>query len=116
MTDPPDNQEIPTLPTLSRDANRLAELHGEWRDLQVARARGMSQGVFGEASRDLARRIVEHRATLFAINAAIQAEHAELDRNLIVELDANQDAVKFCTIMLGEISAALGLTSLPVTE
>ncbi len=108
-----DDMEIRTLPTLSYDSDRLAELHGDWRDLQDARARVPGTGDFDDAMRDLARRIVEHRAKLFAVNAALQAEPDASDPDARTRLDANDDAIKFCTVMLGELSAALGTTSLP---
>lgn len=116
VEDHADDMEIRTLPTLSYDSARLAELHGEWRDLQDARARVPGAHDFDDAMRDLARRIVEHRAKLFAVNAALQTESDAREPEASARLDANDDAIKFCTVMLGELSAALGTTSLPVTD
>jgi hypothetical protein len=103
--------EIPTLPTLSRDSARLAELHGEW--LQLRAAPGLAADTRREIVGDLARRVVEHRSVLFAENASLHAERDIEDREVLARLDANQDAIKFCTVILGEIAAALGMTSLP---
>lgn len=111
-----DDMEIRTLPTLSYDSERLAELHGDWRDLRDARARVPATRDYDDAMRDLARRIVEHRSKLFAVNAALQTEGDARDPEAGARLDANDDAIKFCTVMLGELSAALGTTSLPVTD
>ena len=111
-----DETEIHTLPTMSTHSQRLVELHGDWRDLLDAKARALSSSAFEEAVRDLAARIVEHRATLFDTNATLQAEHDASDRGVSAQLDANQDAIKFCTVMLGEMRAALGLTSIAASS
>lgn len=108
-----EEMEIRTLPTLSYDSERLAELHGEWRDLQDVLARVPGTRDFDEGMRDLARRVVEHRAKLLEANAALQVEAEPSDVDALARLDANDEAVKFCTVMLGELRAALGTTSLP---
>ena len=107
-----DETEIHTLPTMSTHSQRLVELHCDWRDLIDAKARGLAASAFAEAVRDLAARIVAHRATLFDANATLQAEHDASARGVSAQLEANQDAIKFCTVMLGEMRAALGLTSI----
>ena len=104
--------EIHTLPMMSTQSQLLVELHGDWRDLLDAKARALSSRDFEEAVRFLAARVVEHRGTLFAVNASLQAEHDARDRAVSAQLEANQDAIKFCTVMLGEMRAALGLTSI----
>ena len=104
--------EIHTLPAMSTHSQRLVELHGEWRDLLDAKARALAASAFEEATRDLATRVVAHRSTLFAVNASLQAEHDLRDRGVSAQLEANHDAIKFCTVMLGEMRAALGLTSI----
>lgn len=108
-----DEAEIHTLPTMSTNSQRLVELHGDWRDLLDAKARALSASAFEEAVGYLAARIVEHRASLFAMNAAMQAERDASEPGVSAQLEANQDAIKFCTVMLGEMRAALGLTSIP---
>ena len=105
--------EIRTLPTIADGADRLVEMHGDWR--QLTERRGLGPEAFNESARDVAQRVVAMRSSLFERNAAIQAEHAVIDPEWDQKLDANQDAIKFCTIILGEISAALGMTSLPPT-
>ena len=105
--------EISTLPTLSHDAGQLVELHARWIELREARGRSLPEVAFEEAAREVAARVVEHRAQLFAViaelNVAPDADtHAGTRR-----YEATRDAVKFCTVLLGEINAALGRTSLP---
>ena len=104
--------EIHTLPMMSTQSQLLVALHGDWRDLLDARARALPSSAFEEAVGDLAARIVEHRSALFDANATLQAEHDASDRGVSAQLEANQDAIKFCTVMLGEMRAALGLTSI----
>ncbi len=113
MTQRDHETDIRTLPTLSRDSQLLAELHGEWRDLDEVLRRAPSVLPYAEALRDLMRRVESHRAMLFAANASLQVERSERDRTARVEFDANVDAIKFCTVMLGEMRARLGLSSLP---
>jgi hypothetical protein len=103
--------EIQTLPTIAYESQKLVELHGDWRDVQ-SRVRGPS---FVEVSHDIAMQLVEQRAKLFARNAEIQAENVHLEGSVLTQLEANEDAIKLCTILLGEISAALGMTSLPAS-
>jgi hypothetical protein len=101
--------EIQTLPTIAYESQKLVELHGDWRDAQ-SRMKGPS---FVEISQDIAMRLVELRSKLFERNAMIQAENVHLAGDALIQLEANEDAIKLCTILLGEISAALGMTSLP---
>ncbi len=107
--------EISTLPTLSHDAERLVELHARWVELHEARGRTLPEGAFAEAARDVAEHVVAHRSRLFEViadlNVAPDADTAAGWRRY----EANRDAVKFCTVLLGEMSAALGLTSLPTS-
>lgn len=105
--------EIGTLPTLSKDSERLVEMHGEWLELRLTAAQSSREPWWVEATRDLALRIVEHRSMLFSLNAQIHAERDIISEADVRALDANQDAVKFCTVILGEMNAALGRTSLP---
>ena len=64
----------------------------------------------------LAPEVVEHRARLFLVNADLQTAHDPDGPDTAKRLAANQDAIKFCTVMLGEMSAALGTTSLPAPQ
>ncbi len=111
MEEGPEDTEIHTLPSLSHDAQALVALHAEWRDLYAARER--ESRAFAEAAAGLAGRIVEHRSRLFEASASLQAERDASATGVERQLEANQDAIKFCTIMLGEINAALGTTSIP---
>ncbi len=60
----------------------------------------------------LAGRFVAHRARLFASSAALQSEAAVDDPAMLAATDANQEAIKQCTIALGEMGAALGHSDL----
>lgn len=105
--------EIRTLPTISHDSERLAELHGDWRDLQDAIARVPGSRAWDDAMRDLYARIHDHRGALLAVNAELQSAVAVIDDALALKIEGNIDAIKFCTVMLGELSAALGTISRP---
>lgn len=111
-----DGSELDTLPGMSHNSSHLAGLHGEWTSLLRARDAALSPVAFAEAARDLARRVVEHRAELFAVDAALQVEQDVTRKPWSDQLAANEDAVKFCTTMLNEMTAALGMTSLPKRE
>lgn len=101
-----------TLPELSHDSLELVKLHARWMELQ--RARGpLGEARFSAACHELAKRLVAHRSALFTLNADLQATHAEDDTEMQRLTDANQEAIKFCTITLGEMNEALGRTSLP---
>jgi len=107
--------EIFTLPTMSHDAERLVELHARWIELRQARGHSMPEGAFAEATRDVAAQVIAHRAGLFEVIADLNVSSdatPAAERNY----EANRDAVKFCTVLLGEMSAALGLTSIPAPQ
>lgn len=104
--------EIRTLPTISHDSQRLATLHGEWRELCAAMASGHDASAFEDVIADLAQQVIVHRAEIFTVNAAIQGS-GDTSAQSSAKLDANDEAIKFCTVILGEMNAALGRTSLP---
>lgn len=69
---------------------------------------------FAAKARSLAAEVVAARAALWADSAAAQADSArDDDPAMVARVDANQARIKVCTIVLGEMSAALGMTSLP---
>jgi hypothetical protein len=91
-------------PIDSLDAAALDALQDAWRGLAgPARPDGWEPAV-----KALAGRFVAHRARLFAANAALQAEATPDDAAMVAATDANQEAIKRCTIALGEMNAALG--------
>lgn len=107
--------DIDTLPTLSHDSQRLVELHARWGELYAVHAT-LPAAAFREAVHALAPEVVEHRARLFAVNAELQTANDPDAPEVARMLTANQDAIKFCTVILGEMSAALGTTSLPAPK
>ena len=112
MVEEDELMEIFTLPTMSHDAQRLVELHARWIELRQERGRTMPEGAFVEAVRDVAARVVEHRGRLFEVIADLNVA-GDAGPAADGAYEANRDAVKFCTVLLGEMNAALGLTSLP---
>lgn len=106
------DMDIRTLPTISHDSQRLAALHGEWRELCAAMASGHDVSSLAEVIADLAQQVIAHRAELFAANASIQGS-GDASSQASAKLDANDEAIKFCTAILGEMNVALGRTSLP---
>lgn len=97
----------------SLDAAALEALRVGWLALRDGRGNDRSAATFRDAAHRLAARVVAHRARLFeaiaALNVADDADTAEGE----ARYEAHRDAVKLCTGLLGEMSAALGLTSLP---
>lgn len=87
----------------------VAPLAAKWSAL----ARDPSRDGFAAAARALAEEVVHARSALFDANATLQITHPDDDPAMIAAVDANQDQIKQCTVILGEMRAALGITSLP---
>ena len=88
----------------------VATLAARWSALAAA----PRAGDFAAATRALASEVVAARAALWADSAAAQADSArDDDPAMVARVDENQSRIKVCTIVLGEMSAALGMTSLP---
>jgi hypothetical protein len=75
------------------------------------RARTLPETAFVEAVQEVIARVTEHRARLFEViaelNVAPDADTPEGWRRY----EANRDAVKFCTVLLGDMHAAIASTS-----
>jgi len=98
-------------PATSLDPTALDALHAAWGTLAAAPSTERPDG-WSHAVAALAGRFVAHRTRLFAESAELQANAAPDDPAMVARTDANQDAIKQCTIALGEMTAALGRSSL----
>jgi hypothetical protein len=84
----------------SDDAPALAALAAEWNALR--------DGAPAPAAVEpLARRVAAHRGRLFLANATLQVD-APPGSAPAARLEANQTAIKRCTVMLGEMGVVLG--------
>jgi hypothetical protein len=103
-----------TPPSLdaSLDSPTLHALLREWDGLRTAPA--TDDPAFVQSVKTLAKRVVAHRAQLFATNARLLADAPRDDDPATLEqTESNQLAIKACTNMLTEMTAALGRASIP---
>ncbi|MBI5513973.1 MAG: 6-phosphogluconolactonase [Deltaproteobacteria bacterium] len=89
----------------------LGTLVRAWDELETARGQCSLEAFEAEVS-VLARQLLALRATLWDENASLQAVGDEALTSY-ARVEENQRMIKHCTVLLGEMNATLGRTSLP---